>query len=275
MTEDSPATEPIFFSEEDFAVEGSGKLDSIMITTLSDAAVDCLTLGAQGTQVNDVIAIEVADRPRFAPLVAPTGLETQFQFTPVFSNGWSGDTATVELYLPTETNGVPVAESLELTIYRSVAVATQFFAVGPEGDLLTYHILSKPAHGAVTTSEDGSSESVHTPYENRTSKDSLTYVVTDTVDNSSDPTIAKIKIEKPNTKITYADMDDDLAHKVAIRLTEEGIFVGECMGRAYFFQPDAVVTRGESMVVVTNATGMEVPEDVECTGFVDDVPIPT
>lgn len=157
MTKNGPAAEPISFSEEDFVVEGSGKLDSIVITTLPDAAVGCLTLGAQGIQVGDVIAMEAVD------------------------------------------------------------------AVG----------------------------------------------------NSSDPATVKIKIEKPNTKVTYADMDGDPAHKAAIRLAEEGIFVGECMGGAYFFQPDTAVTRGEFVAMAMNAAGMEALEDVERTGFADDVSIPT
>ena len=263
MTKNGPAAEPISFSEEDFVVEGSGKLDSIVITTLPDAAVGCLTLGAQGIQVGDVIAMEAVDGLRFTPLAAPAGLEAQFQFTPVFSDGRSGDAVTVELYLLAEANGVPVAENLELTTYKNVAVTAQFSAVDPEGDLLTYHILNKPARGAVTMPEDGSSEFVYTPYENKTGKDSFTYVAVDAVGNSSDPATVKIKIEKPNTKVTYADMDGDPAHKAAIRLAEEGIFVGECMGGAYFFQPDAAVTRGEFVAMAMNAAGMEALEDVE------------
>ena len=219
MTKNGPAAEPISFSEEDFVVEGSGKLDSIVITTLPDAAVGCLTLGAQGIQVGDVIAMEAVDGLRFTPLAAPAGLEAQFQFTPVFSDGRSGDAVTVELYLLAEANGAPVAENLELTTYKNVAV--------------------------------------------------------DAVGNSSDPATVKIKIEKPNTKVTYADMDGDPAHKAAIRLAEEGIFVGECMGGAYFFQPDAAVTRGEFVAMAMNAAGMEALEDVERTGFADDVSIPT
>lgn len=144
------------------------------------------------------------------------------------------------------------AENLELTTYKNVAVTAQFSAVDPEGDLLTYHILNKPARGAVTMPEDGSSEFVYTPYENKTGKDSFTYVAVDAVGNSSDPATVKIKIEKPNTKVTYADMDGDPAHKAAIRLAEEGIFVGECMGGAYFFQPDTAVTRGEFVAMAMN-----------------------
>ena len=56
-----------------------------------------------------------------------------------------------------------MAENLEFTTYKNVAVTAQFSAVDPEGDLLTYHILNKPARGAVTMPEDGSSEFVYTP----------------------------------------------------------------------------------------------------------------
>ena len=223
MTKNGPAAEPISFSEEDFVVEGSGKLDSIVIATLPDAAVGCLTLGAQGIQVGDVIAMEAVDGLRFTPLAAPAGLEAQFQFTPVFSDGRSGDAVTVELYLLAEANGAPVAENLEFTTYKNVAVTAQFSAVDPEGDLLTYHILNKPARGAVTMPEDGSSEFVYTPYENKTGKDSFTYVAVDAVGNSSDP----------------------------------------------------AVTRGEFVAMAMNAAGMEALEDVERTGFADDVSIPT
>ena len=51
--------------------------------------------------------------------------------------------------------------------------------------------------------------------------------------------------------------------------------MGECMGGAYFFQPDTAVTRGEFVAMAMNAAGMEALEDVERTGFADDVSIPT
>ena len=275
MTKNGPAAEPISFSEEDFVVEGSGKLDSIVITTLPDAAVGCLTLGAQGIQVGDVIAMEAVDGLRFTPLAAPAGLEAQFQFTPVFSDGRSGDAVTVELYLLAEANGAPVAENLELTTYKNVAVTAQFSAVDPEGDLLTYHILNKPARGAVTMPEDGSSEFVYTPYENKTGKDSFTYVALDQAGNTSPEAKVTLCIEKPNTKVTYADLEGSAAHKAAIRLAEEGILVGESHGGRYFFQPEQTVSRAEFLALAMDAAGLEPMEDVTVTGFSDDEAIPT
>ena len=270
MTKNGPAAEPISFSEEDFVVEGSGKLDSIVITTLPDAAVGCLTLGAQGIQVGDVIAMEAVDGLRFTPLAAPAGLEAQFQFTPVFSDGRSGDAVTVELYLLAEANGAPVAENLELTTYKNVAVTAQFSAVDPEGDLLTYHILNKPARGAVTMPEDGSSEFVYTPYENKTGKDSFSYVAVDQAGNVSQPAEVSVKIEKPRTDVTYADMAGHPAHKAAITLAEEGIFVGEQMGETWFFRPDTKVTREEFLAMAMDLVDLDALPEGVTTGFADE-----
>ena len=147
MTKNGPAAEPISFSEEDFVVEGSGKLDSIVIATLPDAAVGCPPWALRGIQVGDVIAMEAVDGLRFTPLAAPAGLEAQFQFTPVFSDGRSGDAVTVELYLLAEANGAPVAENLEFTTYKKCGGDCPVFRRRPRGDLLTYHILNKPARG--------------------------------------------------------------------------------------------------------------------------------
>ena len=217
-----------------------------------------------------MIAMEAVDGLRFTPLAAPAGLEAQFQFTPVFSDGRSGDAVTVELYLLAEANGAPVAENLEFTTYKNVAVTAQFSAVDPEGDLLTYHILNKPARGAVTMPEDGSSEFVYTPYENKTGKDSFTYIAIDAVGNSSAPATVKIKIEKAGTKVAYADLDGNPAHKAAIRLAEEEIFVGECMGGQYFFQPETPVNRSQFVAMAMDVVELETLPEATMTGFADD-----
>lgn len=172
-----------------------------------------------------------------------------------------------------EDNGAPVAEHLSLSTYRNVAVTDRFAAVDPEGDLLTYRLVKKPARGSVTIREDG--QFVYTPYENKTGKDSFTYLAIDTAGNASDPATVKVKIEKPDTGVTYADLSGHPAHKAAIRLAERGIFVGARMGETYFFQPDAPVSRGEFVAMAMNAAGLSTLEGISRTGFADDESIPT
>ncbi len=276
FSKNGPVTGAISFTQADFRVEdGKTTLDSIVISSLPDPAAGALTLGGQAVGIGDVVTMNAVDGLRFTPLAAATVSSAAFSFVPIFSDGRQGSDVSVGLYLLAAENSAPIAENLELSTYKNVAITAQFAAVDPEGDLLTFHIVGKPARGAVTLSEDGSGEFVYTPYENKTGKDSFTYVAVDTVGNSSDPATVKIRIAKADTKVTYADLSGHPAHKAAIRLAEEGIFVGERMGAQYFFQPDTPVTRSQFVAMAMECAGAKVLEGVERTGFYDDDAIPT
>lgn len=266
----------ITFSPEDFRVETGGDvaLDSIVLSSLPDPAVGILTLGNQPLSVGDSITLAAVDGLRFTSTSQPTEATSSFTFAPIFSNGLSGREVTVGLYLLSASNSAPVAENLELCTYKNTALTARFAATDPEGDLLTYQLVSKPARGAVTISEEGENTFVYTPYENKTGKDSFTYVAVDTVGNISTPATVKIKIEKAATKVTYADMDGVPAANAAIRLAEQNIFVGECMGGQYFFQPDLPVSRGQFVAMLMNTADVDKLEDVTHTGFADDTSIP-
>ena len=275
FSKNGPAGSAITFSAEDFVVQSGGALDSIVISTLPDQAAGILTLGGQPLNAGDVVAMNAVSGLSFQPLTASTATSASFTFTPVFSDGTSGSPVEVGLHLLSEANSAPIAENLELCTYKNVAITARFSATDPEGDLLTFQLVDKPARGAVTMPEDGSNEFVYTPYENKTGKDSFTYVAVDAVGNTSAPATVKVKIEKASTKVTYSDMDGVSAHKAAIRLAEEGIFVGECMGGEYFFNPDTPVSRSEFLTMTMKATGLDALEDVTTTGFADDDAIPT
>lgn len=267
----------IAFSAEDFFVETSGnaELDSIIVNTLPDVNAGVLTLGDSALISGDQVAMSAVSGLKFYPLAAPTVASTSFSFTPVFSTGLSGDEVTVSLYLLSAKNNPPIAENLELCTYKNVAVTGYFAATDPEGDLLTYRVVDKPARGSVTIQGDGTNEFVYTPYENKTGKDSFTYVAVDSVGNTSQTVTVKIRIEKANTKVTYADMDGQSSYKAALKLAESGVFVGECMGDSYFFNPNIPVTRSEFVAMAMNTVGMETLDGITRTGFADDAAIPT
>ncbi len=174
-----------------------------------------------------------------------------------------------------QTNQPPIARNMELSTYKNVALTGYFDAVDSEGDVLTFQLTSTPARGSVTTAEDGSSQFVYTPYENKTGADFFTYVAIDSAGNTSPQAKVSIRIEKPNTKVNYADMQGDPAHKASIRLAEEGIYVGAYHGGDYFFQPSQTVNRGEFLALAMSVSGLEPLEDVTLTGFSDDNAIPT
>lgn len=270
----TPST-PISFSPEDFMVLGDKTLDSILITQLPALEAGVLTLGGNELTIGDAVARSALSGLRFQPLSSPTAAVTSFSFTPYFSDGTSGEEVTVDLHLLTAENSSPIAENLELSTYKNIAINGRFSAVDPEGDLLTFRLMDKPARGAVTFAEEGSADFVYTPYENKTGKDSFTYVAVDSVGNVSAPATVSIRIEKCKTKVTYADMDGQQAHKAALRLAEEEIFIGECLNGEYFFRPDEPVTRSEFVAMAMKLAGQEALTTISRTGFADDEAIPT
>ena len=277
FSKNGTSTGEISFSVEDFRVIGneSASLDSIILTTLPAREAGILMVGDEPLVAGDVVAVTALEGMRFCPLVSPALSSTSFTFEPVFTSGKSGDPVNVNLYLLTEENNAPVAENIEFTTYKNVAYTGQFSAVDPEGDLVTFQLVDKPARGSVTLSEDGSAEFVYTPYENKTGKDSFTYVAIDAVGNTSDEATVKLKIEKPSTKVTYADMDGHPAYNAAIRLAEEEIFIGAKMDDSYYFQPDLPMTRVEFLALAMAATDSEVLSGIKTTGFYDDDSIET
>ena len=164
----------------------------------------------------------------------------------------------------------PIAENLTLTTYKNVAVEGSFAAVDPDGEGVTFRITKNPARGAVTQTEEGSAAFTYTPYEGKLGKDSFTYVAEDASGNVSQPALVSIKITRPDTKVTYADMGGHPAHKAAIALAEEDVFVGEQMGETWFFRPEAQVTREEFLAMAMDLVGMETLPEARMTGFSDD-----
>lgn len=265
----------ISFSEEDFQVSGGAVLTSIVIDTLPDPAAGLLTIGGQAVPQDCEIAMSAVDGLRFTPLATPMLSATEFTFTPVFSGGLTGDAVTVGLFLLTHDNAAPVAEDLALSTYKNVEVQGTFAAVDPDGDILTFKLVSKPARGSVTLAEDGTGAFTYTPYENKTGKDAFTYVAVDTVGNTSSPATVSVKIEKQKTKVTYSDMTGVEGHREALHLAEAGLLIGEQMGKEYLFHPEEAMSRAEFTALAMAVADKEVSPSALRTGFADDDAIST
>lgn len=172
-------------------------------------------------------------------------------------------------------NQAPIAQHLSVTTYKNVEVTGYFSATDPEGDALTYQLTSTPARGSVAIAEDGTGRFVFTPYENKTGKDSFTYVAVDVHGNISNPGKVSLRIEKNAVKVTYSDMSGNGAHKAAVRLAQEGIFTGTYVNGNYFFQPEQTMSRSQFLSMAMAVSAREALSEVTLTGFADDEAIPT
>lgn len=269
------AGDTLNFSPQDFVPTEGYTLAAITVKTLPDAAAGVLTIGQQALIPGAVVDASALSGLSFQSSAGGGDSEASFTFTPTFTSGAEGPEAKVTIVLLTQENQAPIARNMDLSTYKNVALTGWFDAVDSEGDVLTFQLTSTPARGAVTMAEDGSSQFVYTPYENKTGKDSFTYVAIDPAGNTSPEAKVTIRIDKPSTKVTYADMEGDPAHKAAIRLAEEGIYVGSYRNGEYFFQPEQAVSRGEFLSLAMSVAGLEPLEGVSVTGFYDDEAIPT
>lgn len=269
--------EVIPFTPEDFALTGDKNetLAAITLTALPAPGCGQLTVGGQPVSVGTVVQASALAGLRFHIAPAPDREQTEFSFTPVFTSGAQGKETQVTLYLLDQANHPPIARNMELSTYRNVAITGYFDCVDAEGDMLTFQLTSTPARGAVTLAEDGSSQFVYTPYENKTGRDSFTYTVRDTAGNLSPEATITVRITKPDTQVTYADLEGDPAHKAAIHLAEEGLYVGRQVGQEYLFEGDTPVSRGEFLTMAVSVAGLEPLQEVSMTGFYDDAAIPT
>lgn len=267
----------ISFAPEDFAVRPDAKtaLSGITVDQLPDPGAGVLCIGGQPVEAGAFVDAAALAGLRFQSAQNPTVTTTTLLFTPSFSQGQEARQSTVTLYLLTEENTPPVARNMELTTYKNVAITGYFDAVDGEGDCLTFQLTSTPARGAVTLAEDGSSQFVYTPYENKTGSDSFTYVAIDPAGNTSPEARVSLRIDKPDTKVTYSDLAGHPIQKAAVRLAEEGIYVGRYVDGRYFFDPDQAVTRAQFLTMAMSVAGLEDLEGVSLTGFSDDGAIPT
>ena len=267
----------IVFDPADFVVKPDEKtsLAGITVDQLPDAGAGVLNIGGQPLEPGARIDATALSGLRFQCAEHPSVTTASLLFTPAFSDHQGERQTIVTLYLLTQENNPPVARNMELTTYKNVAITGYFDAVDGEGDSLTFQLTSTPARGAVTLAEDGSSQFVYTPYENKTGRDSFPYVAIDPAGNASPEAKVSLRIDKPDTKVTYSDLAGHPVQKAAIRLAEEGVYVGRYVNGRYFFDPDQPVTRAQFLTMAMSVAGLEDLEGITLTGFSDDDAIPT
>lgn len=184
----------------------------------------------------------------------------------------SGNTAaecnSLKFSIMPRKNEAPRASDSTLETYRNIANNGTLDVTDPEGDPLTYQIVTEPKRGSVEIHEDGTF--TYTPDENKVGKDCFTYTATDDSGHVSSQAKVSIEIKKPSDKQTYADMTGDSDAFSAMWMKEEGLFRGTTIGTNLCFEPEKSVTRGEFLVMTMKLVGAEAAQDTVHSGFTDE-----
>lgn len=170
-------------------------------------------------------------------------------------------------------DGAPIAQNITLHAYRNVPCTGTLKAADRSGTGLAYALADTPRHGTVAIESDGA-RFTYTPQENRTGSDSFTYVAIDGAGNVSQPASVRITVGRADTDVTYVDLQGSTACTAAIDLAVQGVFVGQCVGGEYFFEPERSITRGEFVAMAMKVAGEQAMQ-TGVTGFCDDEAIPT
>lgn len=264
----SAGTSVYCFGENDFQDD---EMTGIFVLSVPDQSIGKICYGDRVIRSGDVLT-----RQTLSELTLKTNCTDDAQavmtYLPVYS-GRLGEDARLTINIRSGKAGVPVAKNLKLETYKNIANDGVLQATDEGGGELTFAIVTQPTLGTVEISEGG--KFVYTPEKNKVGTDSFTYTATDADGNTSEPATVTIEILKPVDQTTYSDMvgSDDAFEAVWMR--ENGLYVGSNVGGQNCFYPDAVVSRGEFLVMAMQMMDVDPASDGLKSGFVDEADAPS
>ncbi len=260
------------FSEADFKQSlGVTRVDNITVLSLPAAKDGVLSLGDTPVVTGQMIDRRDMDKLTFTP--GGAGFSgTSFTFC---ANSGAGTTAiTCTLKVADKVNYAPTTEgakesSLWVETQKGIAVYGQMHAADPEGDPLTFLVVSYPKKGRVTVTNDATGEFRYVPGAGKTGRDRFTYVARDAYGNYTKETTVTVTVNKKNSTLVYADMENERAYNAALSLAEQNIMLGSLEGDSMYFHPDNTVTRAEFTVMAMKSAGISPAAGVSETWFDD------
>ena len=195
-------------------------------------------------------------------------------FTFSCDNYIGGAAVICELNLLEKLNYEPTSlgassESIEVSTQKNVSLYGRISAYDPEGDTLTFFVVTPTKKGTVSFTDASYGDFKYTPNVNFTGKDSFSYVVRDCYGNFSKINTVNIAVNKRVTEIVYTDMEENSAYNAALALASKNIMLGEISGDGMYFYPEKTVSRGEFTVMAMKALGISPDATLKETSFED------
>ncbi len=265
----------IKFEGQDFArALNVSSVDSITVTRAPAVSEGELRVG--GTVVTSGQTLSAASLSRMT-YTASSNASTRASFYFTADNG--GYEIPCELYLLDKVNHAPTLADvpdnyLDVSTHRGITLYGTLPCFDSDGDETIIEIVSYPREGLLHLTNRSSGEYTYTPSAGYSGKDSFIYVARDKYGNYSASRTVTLNVEKPKVSVVYDDMKDSPYYNAALCMAEAGIMGGTQVGSDFYFFPENTVSRGEFVVMVLRAIGLDKVTEVSSTTFADDAEIP-
>lgn len=255
------------FSPEDFS-DGE-PLAGVCIMQLPEGSTGTVLLGTRVLQPGDILTAEQLAQLTFAPVRTELDTDAVVTYLPIYENRVE-KSATVTIAIRGKEDKPPVAEDFTVETYKNLANEGILKVMDPEGQPMTYTVVRQPKRGTVELSDDG--RFVYTPRKNKVGVDSFTYTATDPAGKVSREATVTVQILKPTESAQYTDTLGLECRFEAEWLRNTGLFTGEQVGEAQYFQPDKTVSKGEFLAMVIGLLEIPVEDQPVYTELAQNVP---
>ncbi len=276
MIKSGIAGEPLSFSPADFRqAVGLSRIGGITVTELPDSTTGTLKLA--GFRVKEGETIPEASLSSLTFTAAtPLVSESSFRFK---TEVGSGVEMTCRIRLTDGANRAPSVSGIPET---RLSVAAQsgtrtygtLLSSDPEGDGVTYLLVTSPEHGSVILRDPGTGEYCYTPQKGYTGSDRFRYVVRDEYGNYSGIATVSVTVKGRATETVFDDMVGSPREGDALIAVAASIMQGRVAGDSRLFDPKEPVAKGEFVVMAMKAAGIAPRAGLDHTFFDNDAEIP-
>ena len=250
-------------------------IDAIVITQAPPSTEGELRVGNTVISKGQTVSASSLSLLSFVPSTSSAAAQSSFRFRA--DN--SGYDIACELYMLSSVNSCPTlsyasAVSLNVSTHRNVSLYGNLSCYDPDADEVFVEIVRYPSSGVLQLTDKYSGDYIYTPNANFSGKDSFCYVARDKYGNYSASAEVTLEVSKLKTTVEFDDMKSSPYYNAALTMVEEGIMSGTQVGADTYFYPEREVTRGEFVVMLMHALGIEDVSSSASTPFVDNDEIP-
>ena len=276
MIKSGIAGEPLAFSPADFRqAVGLSRVGAITVTELPDSATGTLKLSGFRVKEGETIPEGSLSSLTFTA-ATPLVSESSFRFRT--ENG-SGAEMTCRIRLTDEFNRAPSVGAIpenRLSVAAQSGIRTfgTLASNDPEGDAVSYLLVSAPEHGSVILTDPASGAFCYTPKDGYTGSDKFRYVARDEYGNYSSIATVSVTVKDRASTVVFDDMVGTPREGDALIAAAEGSMQGRIAGDRRLFDPAGSVSKADFVVMAMKAAGIAPRAGLSHTFFDNDEKIP-